>query len=130
METRKGVHEGVLNQQPVFLEESWAEAIRSRTGIVVHGEKSRMDVVHGEGADEGGSLGGGERSGLNRVSKGNGVGGGKRGTQEIFVEGMKDRCFGRVRENGSPIRVLQGFDLVFPKAAGGAEMEVMRVLIA
>jgi hypothetical protein len=53
MKARKGVHEGVFNQQPVFLEESRAEAIRSRTGIVVHGEKSRMDVLHGERADEG-----------------------------------------------------------------------------
>jgi hypothetical protein len=67
---------------------------------------------------------------LNKVSEGDGVRGGERGTQEIFVEGMKDRGFGQVQENGSPIRVLQGFDLVFPKAARGAEMEVTRVFIS
>jgi hypothetical protein len=43
---------------------------------------------------------------------------------------VKDGSFSIVRENGVSLAVIEDFDLVFPQAARGTEMEVPRVLIA
>jgi hypothetical protein len=66
VEIAKGFEEVVFNQIPVFLVEGRTETIRARAGVVVHGEKSIPNLIRGEGANQGGSMGGVKRSGGNK----------------------------------------------------------------
>jgi hypothetical protein len=67
----KGVEAGesskqiVLDEVPILLKEGGAEAIRARTGVVVHREEGVANFFQSEGANEGGGLGWGKRGGLN-----------------------------------------------------------------
>jgi len=45
-----------IDQVPKMLKEGRAKAIRSRTGVGIHGEKGQLDFRGGEGADNGLSL--------------------------------------------------------------------------
>jgi hypothetical protein len=53
-----------------------------------------------------------------------------RGAKEIFKEIVEDCGFCRMGEDHITIQVIKIFDLVFPKAAGGAQMEISGVFIS
>jgi hypothetical protein len=53
-----------------------------------------------------------------------------RSTKEVFEEIMKGRSFCLMGEDRIAILVVKVFNLVFPKAAGGAQMEISGVFIS
>jgi hypothetical protein len=57
VESLEGDKKAIFHQIPVFFfEESWTKAIRPRDGIIIHGKKGKLNLIHREGADEGGRL--------------------------------------------------------------------------
>jgi hypothetical protein len=120
----------VLEKVPVFLEKTGTEAVRPRAGIIVHGEEGVFDFIEGERANERGSLGRGNRGGLNKGGEVKNIAGGEGGSKEVLEEPMEDGGFRRVGESDVPVVSLEILNLVFLKTAGGAEMEVARILIA
>jgi hypothetical protein len=127
VEIVKRLHQVVLHQVPIALEESRAKAIRPGAGVVLHGEKGSPDFVKGEGANQGGSLGPSEGGGSHQSEKVEGAGGVDGLPQESFEKIMKDPSLSGVGKNLVALAIVEILNLIFPKTARSAKVEIPRV---
>jgi hypothetical protein len=114
----------------VSLEKRRAEAIGTRTGVVIHGEEGNTNLVKREGGNKRSRLEGVQRGGSDKGSKLKDVGSRLGGAEKIFEKRMENGSFRLVRKHRIGFVVVKDFDLVLPQAPRGTKVEISRVFVA
>jgi hypothetical protein len=114
IEVIEGLEQLRFDEVPILFIEGRTEAIRTRTGVVVHGEEGSPDLIKGERVGKGCSLSGIQGCGGDKGGKVNDIGRGKWNTKQLPEEVVENSGFSSVGENRRAIIIIQEFDLVFP----------------